>query len=76
MTGRAPHSMASNNSLVSTIIIYPCGANIPTNKLRFVTPTKGVPFSVNHTSESKISALFPQWFSEQLDNTGFNIMVQ
>ena len=29
----------------------------------------GVPFSVNHISESKISAHFPQWFSEQLDNT-------
>lgn len=28
-------------------------------------------FSVNHVSESKISAHFPQWFSEQLDNTGF-----
>lgn len=31
----------------------------------------GVPFSVNHISESKISAHFPQWSSEQLDNTGF-----
>lgn len=29
------------------------------------------PFSVNHISESKISAHFPQWFSEQLDNTFF-----
>lgn len=38
-----------------------------------VTPMGGVPFSVNHFSESKMSAHFPQWFSEQLDNTFFTL---
>lgn len=49
MTRRAPDSMVSNNSLVSTIII--CGANIPMDKLWkqftivMITPTgRGEPF--------------------------------
>ncbi len=79
MTRRAPDAMVSNNSLVSTIIIYPYAVLLYpwTNygKFRFTivvfTPTGGEPSSVNHFSESKISAHFPQWFSEQLDNTFF-----
>lgn len=35
-----------------------------------------MPFSVNHISESKISAHFPQWFSEQLGKYIFHIMIQ
>lgn len=73
MTRRAQDSMVSNNFLVSTIIIYPWTNS--GKKFRFtivITPTGGVPFSANHISESKISAHFPQWFSEQLDNTFFS----
>lgn len=36
-----------------------------------VTHVVIVPFSVNHISESKISAHFPQWLSEQLNNKCF-----
>lgn len=68
MTRRAQDSVVSNNSLVSTIIIYPYVVLIyPWTNYGLSC----VPFSVNHLSESKISAHFPQWFSEQLDNTGF-----
>lgn len=83
MTRRAPDSMVSDNSHHYHNNI-PCSVDIPMEKLwkQFgftivvVTPTRGVPFSVSHISESKISAHFPQWLSEQLDNTFFYVMVQ
>lgn len=84
MTRRAPDSMVSDNSQHYHNDIPICSVDIPMEKLwkQFgfttvvVTPTLGVPFSVSHISESKISAHFPQWLSEQLDTTFFNVMVQ
>lgn len=82
MTRRAPDSMVSDNSHHYHNNISICSVDIPMEKLwkQFgftivaVTPTGVVPFSVSHISESKISAHFPQWLSEQLDNTCFLIL--
>lgn len=66
MTRRAPDSMVSNNSLVSTIMINPFvvpiypWTNYGNSLVVIITPTRGAPFSVNHISESKISAHFTQ----------------